>query len=198
MELFQGMFGKIAPGMCRLSMDGSIAIKTSGGYKTYSLKTGRLTNCDSFVFNIGEEFFFLVPTNKVRPGDIILAGGRPKCVLQVAGDIITAINYEDATVEQILPERHMLMGDTYFYGRIVSMFGRNGSGGRKGFGKVMKYMMLSEMLKGNAPGGKAGNNNPMGQAMLAMMMMGGKGDGLFDDLFSFDEEENEDTDLKDA
>ena len=197
MELFQGMFGKIAPGMCRLSMDGSIAIKTSGGYKTYSLKTGRLTNCDSFVFNIGEEFFFLVPTNKVRPGDIILAGGRPKCVLQVAGDIITAINYEDATVEQILPERHVLMGDTYFYGKIVSMFGRTGTGGRKGFGKIMKYMMLSEMLRGSGSGGKT-DGNPMGQAMLAMMLLGGKGEGIFDDLFSFDEEDNEDTDLKEA
>ena len=41
MEIFQGMFGKIAPGMCRLSMDGSIAIKTSGGYRTYSAKTGK-------------------------------------------------------------------------------------------------------------------------------------------------------------
>ena len=27
--LFNGMFGKIAPGMCRLSMNGGMAIKTS-------------------------------------------------------------------------------------------------------------------------------------------------------------------------
>ena len=35
MELFNGMFGKVAAGMCRLSMNGGIAIKTSNGYKTY-------------------------------------------------------------------------------------------------------------------------------------------------------------------
>lgn len=28
-----GMFGKIAPGMCRLSMNGGIAVKTANGYK---------------------------------------------------------------------------------------------------------------------------------------------------------------------
>ena len=70
-ELFNGMLGKIAPGMCRLSMDGGIAIKTSNGYRTYDSNTGRLTNCSSFVFDIGEEFFFVMPTNKVKTGDII-------------------------------------------------------------------------------------------------------------------------------
>lgn len=192
MELFQGMFGKIAPGMCRLSMDGSIAIRTSGGYRTYSVKSGRLTNCDSFVFNIGEDFFFLIPTGKIRVGDIILAGGRPKCVIKADGNLITAINYEDGTVEQILPEHHMLLGNTCLYGRIVSVFGRNGTGGPEGMSRVMKYMMMSEMLKGNGADGMKASANPMGQAMLAMMMMGGKGDDMFDELFSFDEE-NEDT-----
>lgn len=35
MEMFNGMFGKVANGMCRLSMSGGIAVKTSNGYKTY-------------------------------------------------------------------------------------------------------------------------------------------------------------------
>ena len=52
-NMLNGMFGKVAPGMCRLSMNGGIAVKTSNGYKSYNIKTGRLTNCDSFVFNIG-------------------------------------------------------------------------------------------------------------------------------------------------
>ena len=76
MEMFNGMFGKVASGMCRLSMNGGIAVKTSGGYKTYDLKTNKLTNCSNFVFNVGEEFFFVIPTNKVNPGDIIIASGK--------------------------------------------------------------------------------------------------------------------------
>ena len=129
-------FGAIAPGMCKLSMNGSIAIKTSNGYKTYNLKTGRLTNCSNFVFDIGSDFFFVIPTNKVKRGDIILVSGKPRCVLEVKADSITVINYEDSTVESILPERHMFLGNTYFYGKIVSMLGNSFEKG-KGMKNVM-------------------------------------------------------------
>ena len=63
-NILNGMFGKVAPGLCRLSMNGGIAVKTSNGYKSYNVKTGRLVNCSNFVFNIGEEFFFVIPTNR--------------------------------------------------------------------------------------------------------------------------------------
>ena len=139
-NLMNGMFGKIAPGMCRLSMNGEIAIKTSNGYKTFRSETGQLVNCSNFVFPIGEEFFFLVPTNRVKTGDIILVNGKPKCVISEEADRITALNYEDSTVEQILPERYIFMGNTYFYGKIVSMFGNDL---KKGNDKILKYMMLS-------------------------------------------------------
>lgn len=82
-NMFNGMFGKIGSGMCRLSMNGNIAVKTSGGYKTYSVKTGKLTNCDNFAFDLGDDFFFVIPTNKVSSGDIILVNGKPKCVKEV-------------------------------------------------------------------------------------------------------------------
>lgn len=38
MNMFNGMFGKVANGMCRLSMNGEVAVKTSDGYKTYNIK----------------------------------------------------------------------------------------------------------------------------------------------------------------
>lgn len=92
-NVFNGMFGKIAPGMCRLSMSGGIAVKTTTGYKSYNVKNGRLTNCDSFVFDIGEEFFFVIPTNKVEVGDIILVSGKPKCVVKSDKEDIGSIDY---------------------------------------------------------------------------------------------------------
>ena len=125
-NLFEGIIGKVAPGLCRLSMDGNIAVKTRAGYRTYDVEKNRLTNCDSFVFDIGEDFFFVMPTNKVKRGDIILAGGAPKCVISADATTITAINFEDATVETLLPEHHIFMGSTYLFGKIVSVFGRNG------------------------------------------------------------------------
>ena len=185
-NMLNGMFGKVAPGMCRLSMNGGIAVKTSNGYKSYNMKTGRLTNCDSFVFNIGEEFFFVIPTNKAEPGDILLVGGKPKCVIEAEKNKLTVINYEDSTVETILPERHVFMGNTYFYGKIVSMFGSDLIKGKKGSNKIMQYMMFSEMMKGNS--GESGNGM---NAMIPLMMMGGNMGSIFDSMFDFDEENAE-------
>lgn len=205
MELFNGMFGKVASGMCRLSMNGGIAVKTSGGYKTYNLKTNKLTNCSNFVFNVGEEFFFVIPTNKVEPGDIIIASGKPKCVVSVGKDTIKVINYEDSTVQDLLPERHVFMGNTYFYGKIVSMFGNDFGKGKTGMNKLMSYMMLSEMMKGS--GGAAASGGPWNMnAMLPFMLMNGGGSfsGVLDRIFDFDSEdgdggaESADTDVEGA
>ena len=181
-NVFNGMFGKIAPGMCRLSMSGGIAVKTSNGYKSYNVKNGRVTNCDSFVFDIGEEFFFVMPTNKVEVGDIILVSGKPKCVIKVEKETITVINYEDSTVETILPERHVFMGSTYFYGKIVSMFGNNFMNGKKGMSKMMSYMIMSEMMKGSN-----GSSSGMNSVLPMMMLMNGSNmSDMFSGMFDFD------------
>lgn len=188
MNTLNGMFGKVAAGMCRLSMSGNVAVKTSNGYKSYNVKTGRLTNCDNFVFNIGEEFFFVIPTNKVEVGDIIIVAGKPKCVIEAEKNKITVINYEDSTIDTILPERHVFMGNTYFYGKIVSMFGTDIVKGKKGSNKIMQYMMMSEMMKGNTDGTNANNAN----AFLPFMLMGGGGmSNMFDGMFDFEETDDE-------
>lgn len=179
------MFGKLAPGMCRLSMGGGIAVKTSNGdYKSYNIKTGRLTNCNNFVFDIGEDFFFVIPTNKVEKGDIILVNGKPRCVVEADKNKITVINYDDSTIETILPERYVFMGNIYFYGKIVSMFGNGVFNGKKGTDKIIKYMMMSEMMKGNNGAGNGMNG------MLPMMMLGGGFEDMFDGVFDFDEDED--------
>ena len=197
-NFMNGMFGKIAPGMCRLSMNGGIAVKTSdGNYKSYNVKTGRLTNCNNFVFDIGEDFFFLIPTTKVEVGDIILQGKgkKPKCVVGVEDDKIQVINYDDSTVETILPERHVFMGSTYFYGKIISMFGNDIFKGKKGSNKILQYMMMSEMMKGNSGNGNGGNG--MGSMLPLMMLGGGNGmESMFSGLFDFDLDESDDEDVK--
>lgn len=188
-NMFNGIFGRIEPGMCRISMSGKIAIKTTNGYKSFDSKTGRLTNCDNFAFDIGEDFFFVIPTNKVEPGDIILAGGRPRCVLEVGKNEIKTFCYEDSSISTIVPEHHMFMGTSYFYGKIISMFGEMGKGkGSKGIKQMMKFMMLKEMM-----GGKNGNNGGMTNMMPMMALMGGFGGGnsFFDGVLDFDEDEEE-------
>jgi len=182
-NFFNGIFGKVAPGMCRLSMNGKIAIKTTNGYKSYDVNTGRLTNCDNFAFDIGEDFFFIVPTNKVEKGDIILAGGKPRCVIDVAKNEIKTFCYEDSSIDTIVPEHHMFMGKQFFYGKIISLFG-NMSKGDKGMGNIMKYMMLSEMMKGNNNADLVGRPGTSNMLPMMFMMNGNMGDffgGLFDE-----------------
>lgn len=182
-NFLENMFGKIGPNMCKLSMNGDIAIKTSGGYKTYDVKKNKLVNCNNFVFSMGDmDCFFMIPTNKVAIGDIIIANGAPKCVIAVNPDkSIKCLNYETSVVEDILPERHIFMGNTYFYGKIVSLFG-NVKGGKGGPNKIMKFMMMSQMMKGFGGAGAANGN------MLPMMMMMGGGNNIFEDMFDFDGE----------
>ena len=187
---FNGMFGRIEPGMCRLTMNGNIAVKTNNGYKSYNVKTGRLTNCSNFCFNIGEEFFFVIPTNKVEIGDIILINRKPKCVIKAEKNQITVINYEDSTVDTILPERHVFMGNTYFYGKIVSMFGNNIAGKKNGANNIMRYMMMSEMMKSMNNGNGTSQNGFA--AMLPFMMMGGNMGNMFEGMFDFNSSDEDD------
>ena len=188
---FNGMFGRIESGKCRLTMNGGIAVKCSNNqYKAYNVDKGTLTNVTSFSFNLGDEMFFVIPTNKVAVGDIILVGGRPKCVTKVDKKIITVIDYENSEVRQVVPERHVFMGSTYFYGKIVSMFGNSFKKG-KGLGNVMKMMMFSQMM-----GGK-GDNNGLGN-MLAMSMFMGKENNPFDGMFDFNLDMDADADESDT
>lgn len=173
MNFMNGMFGKLKPGMCRMSIDGKIAVKTNNGYKTYDISTGQLMNCDNFVFDIGEEFFFMLPTNKVQPGDIIVMAGKPHCVIKEEGNLITALRYEDSTISTVVPEHHMFMGKSYFYGKIVSMFGNIANSTPN---EMMKYMAMAQVFGGS-------NTNMQGNMLPVMFLMNGGFDKMFDGMF---------------
>ena len=193
MNCFNGMFGKLGAGMCRLTMNGRIAVKTSGGYKSYNVKTGKLTNCSNFVFNIGDDFFFIIPTNKVDVGDIILVKGTPRCVIEVDKKTLKVMNYEDMTIDTLVPERHVFMGNTYFYGKIVSLMGSTAGKGKDGMKQMMQFMMMSQTMGGNTSGGiNMGGNNLL---PMMFMMNGGSGsifDGMLDGMFDFGSTEEPD------
>ena len=167
------MFGKLEPGMCRLSMNG-IAVKVGTDYKTYDVNTGVLVNCADFVFDVGDDMFFVMPTNDVKKGDLILATNGPACVINVNENEIRAFDYKTGTIVSLVPERYVFFGGTYFYSKVVSMFG-DVSGGMTP-NNIMPYMMMSEMCKGST--------SEFGK-MAAMSMMFSGGAGMnFSNLFS--------------
>ena len=180
--MFNGMFMKVQKGLCMLSPCG-IAIKTSSGYRSYDTRSGKLRNCDNLVFSFGDGLFFVIPSAKVKPGDIILNGGKPACVRKAG----------------ILPERHVFMGNTWFYGKIVSLFGDGSSiCGKGGLTKMMKLMMMSSLFDNagaSADGTMAapgmGNMNAL---MPLLLLKGGGFDDLFGGLFDEDEKDTEGSD----
>ena len=175
------MFGSIAPGMCRLSPNG-IAIKTADGYKAYNVKTGNLVNCSNFVFDIGDDMFFAIPTNKVAKGDIILVSGKPVCVIEAAKNEIKVLSYEDSSIKVIVPHRYMFWGSSYFYSKIVSPYGDT-SYGNFSAKKLMPLMMVNEMMK-------KGNSNGISSMLPMAMMMNGSFEA-FDFSKMFDDSEDE-------
>ena len=107
-------------------------------------------------------------------------------MLEAEKNKISVINYEDSTIETIVPERHVFMGNTYFYGKIVSMFGDNFNKGKNGINKVMSYMMMTEIMKGADSGSSM-------SAMLPFMMMNNSG-AVFENIFGFDNTEEDSVD----
>lgn len=112
------MFGRLASGMCRLSMSGGIAVKTANGYKSYNVKKNRLTNCSNFVFDIGDE-----PLNPYLPKNAL--SNTLGCSLQ--SDVETEKLYED--VIKKFDVFHIAVDDSatgyrYYMSDIKSSFGK--------------------------------------------------------------------------
>lgn len=196
-KMFSNMFSAVKNGDFRLDTNGRIAVHTSKGYKVYNVNKKRLVNCENFVFDVGDEWFFTVPTTKVKVGDIILINNTPKCVMKVNDNTITVINYENSVVEEILPERHIFMGNAYFYIKVVSMFGSNNPK-KKSSKKMLKWMLMSKLFKSN-DNGNSGFSMPTGMNPVAIMFMSEMfkdSEEDFDMLFDFDlelDDESEDT-----
>lgn len=220
-KMFKGCCGNLQPGMCKLTMNGKTAVKCQDGtYKTYNLQQDRLVNISNFGFD-ADGMFFVIPTMSLKPGDIILLPNengvsRPKCVLEVHSSkkIITSIvviDYDTSEVKTIKPTRHVIMGATWFCGKIVNLLG-NSFKSSKGMNGLMKIYFMSQLFGGgkkmssDSMGGMFGDMNPM----MFMMMSGGDGMNLFDgmlgdnDLFGFGDGEglfgmnDDDTDEEDT
>ena len=200
-NLFQGIFGKVEQGAFRFAMNGQVAVLCDdGSYKTYDIDNDCLTNVQNFTFGNTDEMFFVVPTNRVKKGDVILVSGSPRAVIDVSKNRITVINFNTGTEESILPERILFMGKTYFYGKVVSLLGKMLKKGNSGNG-MMKMLMMQQMFGGgntsNGDGTGLFNMQDGGNSLMQMMMFNNlfsadtdnMFDGLFDgDIFGLDED----------
>lgn len=191
--------GKIGKDMFRMSLDGTMAVKTAKGYKAYDVNKHKMTKVGDFALPMGEDTFFLMPTRKLAEGDIVIIDNQPVCVLAQNGEEVKFLTYDKAVVETRMIENIMFFGRP-IYGKVVSMFSLM-------FKKadnedsMMRLIMMSQMFSGNSPfgvfGGNQQANGPFGQLMPMLMMsqlLGGGGCGLFDAILGkedSDEDEQE-------
>lgn len=192
-NLFNGMFKQITKGCCKIGMNGEVAVKTSNGYKTFDIKTNKLTNCDNFAFD-ADGAFWVVPTFSVEKGDIILVNGKPRCVIDVKENSIKTFSYEDSNVNEMIPEQHMFMGKAYCYGKIFSPF-MNMSKSDDMMKNMMMMSMMSQMFGGNG----SSNTGMMGMNPMMFMMMNGDSNPfakMFDGAFNFGSSDKSESEVK--
>ncbi len=114
------------------------------------------------------------------------------------------MDYENSAIQEIVPERHVFMGKTYFYRKVVSMFGSTGffkTG--KGPENMLKLAVKAKMFEFMA-GGKSSADGGFGGMMPMMLMSGmfgggntGDGFGDFANMFDFELDEAPDEEDED-
>lgn len=158
-NLFNFDFGPASSNQFRMSPYG-LAVRTqANGWVAYNAKTGDLMDVDILNFDISKMIYKMpVALTAIKPGDILMHGGKPVFVREVAtsGSTVRVIDYTNATVADILP--------------VKSPFGFNF------FTKVCPLFNFDQA--------SANSDNPFGN-MLPFLMLNGEKDGGFDPTLLF-------------
>lgn len=154
---------------CRLSFDGSIAVRTgTDEYKTYNPTTKQLTNCEDFVFDVGENLIMMMPVANVSVGDVIRVAHNYHYVTGVNEDgSIETVKYEDGSQCHIVPENHIFLGRMFAYQKVFPIFNMfNQSAGNPNFAAnpMLMYIMMQNFSNGGSDFSK----------LLPFMMMSGQ------------------------
>lgn len=120
-SIFSNMLGQLEPDTVRMTFDGNVAVKTANGYKTYNVAKKKAINMDSLVMP-DMSAFLLLPSTKVKVGDIIMRDGAFYSIISVddTTNELVGYNYESGKKETLVRETHCFLGNTYFYSKLVS------------------------------------------------------------------------------
>ena len=158
-NLFKFDFGPVVGSQFRMSPYG-LAVKTqANGWIAYNVKDSELIDVDVLNFDISKMIYKMpVAMSAIKPGDILMHGGKPVFVREVAtgGNTVSVIDYSTASVADILP--------------VKSPFGFNF------FTKICPLFNFDQT--------SANTDNPFGN-MLPFLMLTGEKDGNFDPTLLF-------------
>ena len=114
--------------------------------KKYSLedKKFKIDNLDNKSFSVSRKKFISDESN-TDFDYIILVNGKPRAVIEVGTNTVKTFSYEDSTIDEMVPERHVFMGKTYCYGKIFSPFMNMGKSD-EAMSSMMNMMMMNYVM----------------------------------------------------
>ena len=143
-NMFNFDFGPAAGTQFRLSPCGLAIATKDNGWITYDPKTGDLMDANIINFDLtGLIYKMPVALAAIHPGDILMHSGKPVFVKSVNGDnTITAINYADATVVNILPVKSPFGFN--FFTKICALVDFSGmtASQNQPFGNMLPFLLM--------------------------------------------------------
>lgn len=151
-NLFNFDFGPVSSNQFRMSPYGLAVCTQNNGWVAYNAKTGDLMDVDILNFDISKMIYKMpVALTAIKPGDILMHGGKPVFVREVAtGDnTVRVIDYTNATVADILPVKSPF--NFNFFIKIVSLidFSNMSANESNPFGNMLPFLMLNGEKNGS-------------------------------------------------
>ena len=129
-----------------------IAVRTqNNGWVAFNAKSGELFDVDIVNFDISKLIYKMpVALSAIKPGDILMHGGKPVFVRSLNGDsTVSVIDYTNATVSNILPVKSPFGFN--FFTKICALFNFDqvNANADNPFGNMLPFLMLSGEKDGN-------------------------------------------------
>lgn len=146
-NLFNFEFGPVASGSVYRMSPFGLAVRTDrNGWVAYNTKTGELVDVDVLNFDISKLIYKMpVALTAVKPGDVLIHGGKPVFVRAVGAgaNTVSVIDYATASVMDILPVKSPFGFN--FFTKVTPLFDMNGvtADADNPFGNMLPFLMLS-------------------------------------------------------
>lgn len=146
-NLFNFEFGPVLNGSVYRMSPFGLAVRTDrNGWVAYNTKTGELVDVDVLNFDISKLIYKMpVALTAVKPGDVLIHGGKPVFVRAVGAgaNTVSVIDYATASVMDILPVKSPFGFN--FFTKVTPLFDMNGvtADADNPFGNMLPFLMLS-------------------------------------------------------
>jgi hypothetical protein len=176
-NMFNFDFGPASSAQFRLSHCGLAISTKENGWITYDPKTGDLVDVNVINFDLSNLIYKMpVALAAIHPGDILMHSGKPVFVKSVNADnTITAIDYANATVSNILPVKSPFGFN--FFTKVCALvdFSSMTASQDSPFGNMLPFLLLQNgefdpmmmLLLMNGSGNMNFASNPMMLYLLA-------------------------------